>query len=162
MTTTPGPNHSRRGVEPPDTYGWHPVRRYLAWNRGLLLDPWLRYHPAMSLLRKSRAAGRLRILDVGSGNAGLAHFLQAPVVSVDVQFSKTEFTARGAKRIPVRGSAASLPFRDRSFDAVVCMDTLEHLPRFVRGAAVQEIFRVARNLVVVGAPFGPQSHEFDF
>jgi SAM-dependent methyltransferase len=50
----------------------------------------------------------------------------------------------------ILGSAEALPFRDRSFDNVLCSETLEHLAR--PGAALEELFRVASNRLVMTTP----------
>jgi hypothetical protein len=43
----------------------------------------------------------------------------------------------------VQSTASKLPFPDASFDLVVCMDVLEHIPKMEREKAVEEIMRVA-------------------
>src|SRR4051812_45053491 len=53
----------------------------------------------------------------------------------------------------VLGDGSRLPFSDRAFDAVVTSDTLEHVVPDARGAFVLELTRVARELVVLAAPF---------
>ena len=58
--------------------------------------------------------------------------------------------APNAHRTAVCGSAFQLPFRDRTFDAVVCMRFLHHLAhRDDRLAALADIRRVARHGAVV-------------
>jgi ubiquinone/menaquinone biosynthesis C-methylase UbiE len=53
----------------------------------------------------------------------------------------------------VCASVLSLPFADRSFDTVTCLEVLEHLDD--PSAAVRELARVARRAVVVSVPFEP-------
>lgn len=52
----------------------------------------------------------------------------------------------------VQADAACLPFADDSFDAVVSLDVLEHMPVNLRAAAVAEMVRVATRLVVIACP----------
>src|SRR2546427_12106739 len=104
------------------------IARYLRWSRGLLLDPWLRYAPVVAELRNSRNSPG-RILDVGSGTTGLSNFLTVPVVAVDIEFPSLELGEPSPTMGRVRASATDLPFRDMTFDTVVCMDMLEHLSR---------------------------------
>ena len=47
-----------------------------------------------------------------------------------------------------------LPFDDESFEAVVCVDVFEHLPRELRPPAFAELLRVARRLVWLAFPAG--------
>jgi hypothetical protein len=58
-------------------------------------------------------------------------------------------------------SGDQLPFRDRSFDAVVLSDVMEHVPPAQRNRVVAEALRVARKMVVVGYPCGPAAFELD-
>lgn len=137
------------------------IQSYLNWNRGLVLDPWLRYYPAIRILRRHQQGKETRVLDVGCGGGGLAHFWDRPIVGVDVQFTTSEIGSLPASLCPVRASATCLPFREGSFDVVVSMDMLEHLPSAERARGVGELFRVARSTVIVGCPFGDRSSAFD-
>lgn len=150
-------------LESPGPRSWlrRALQGYLKWNRGLLLDPWLRYRPILDLLEKYPVSRPLRILDVGSGNAGLAYFIQKPVVGVDIEFSFGSLKHFQSPISPCRASVTNLPFRTRSFDVVVSMDLIEHLSASSRCAAITELFRVARELLIVGFPFGESSRRFD-
>ena len=134
---------------------------YLSWNRRLLLDPWLRYTPAIKLVRSYFRNGWPRVLDVGCGNVGLAYFSEEEVVGVDLSFAP-DYRARYQSLLqPICASAMNLPFRDSSFGAVVSMDLIEHLPRPARQQALGEMIRTARSLVVVGFPYGAASRLYD-
>jgi len=50
-------------------------------------------------------------------------------------------------------SVADLPFGDDSFDLVLCIEVLEHLPR--PDTALDELARVSRDKVVVSVPHEP-------
>jgi len=60
----------------------------------------------------------------------------------------------------VVGSATALPFEEKSFDAVISSDTLEHLQSDARTPAIHEMMRVSRRWVIIGAPFRSPSVEF--
>jgi hypothetical protein len=90
------------------------------------------------------------ILEVGSGAEGIARYLERSVVGVDRAFAGSV----NPHLSPVCGSALSLPFTDRAFDDVLCVDTLEHIPRRERGRAVLELIRVARRRVIISGPAG--------
>ena len=168
MTKNPSRAALARVVPGPGVSEDHGVRAhlksllsgYLEWNRGLTLDPWLRYRPVLPLIRKSRRDSGL-LLDVGSGSVGLAFFLQRPVVSADVAFSSSDMGRFSSPIRPVRASATQLPFRDGAFRGVVSVDMLEHIPKQLRAQAIQELFRVSKDFVVIGFPYGDRSAAFD-
>jgi SAM-dependent methyltransferase len=62
---------------------------------------------------------------------------------------------------PVCCAGQQLPFRDRSFDAVVVSDVVEHVAPGLRKRVVNEALRVARQLVVIGYPCGPSAFDLD-
>ena len=107
-------------------------------------------HAVVGGLLGERLAGNAtesRVLDVGGRVGLLDRFLPAKVVSVNPDGS-ADVVANGCE----------LPFFDRAFDAVVTIDTLEHLPGTERLAFVEECLRVAGRYVVVAAPFGSEGH----
>lgn len=53
----------------------------------------------------------------------------------------------------VCASVLALPFADSSFDAVTCLEVLEHLDH--PAAAVRELARVARRAIILSVPFEP-------
>jgi SAM-dependent methyltransferase len=53
----------------------------------------------------------------------------------------------------VCASVLSLPFADGAFDAVTCLEVLEHLDD--PAAAVRELARVARRAIVISVPYEP-------
>jgi hypothetical protein len=61
----------------------------------------------------------------------------------------------------LRASALQLPFPDRSWDGVVCVDVLEHLSVREREVAITELVRVAKRLLIVAFPFYPNAYEAD-
>ena len=96
------------------------------------------------------AAARGSVLEVGCGNGVVAERLRQDghaVVAIDVTVGSATETARRAGCPVVLAGLPDLPFRDASFDTVVCSHTLEHIPDLWRSVA--ELRRVARRVVVV-------------
>lgn len=83
-----------------------------------------------------------RLLDLGAGNGAVELAMQAggySMVSVDAGWNE-EARLLGARRVVADASA--LPFRDGSFDALLLLETVEHLPDVV--SAARESVRVLR------------------
>ena len=93
----------------------------------------------------------MRVLDVGCGVGHLLAWLAAhvpaesrPVVchGVDLSLNSLRTARRAGVRALSVGDAAHLPYRDASFDRVVCNGAAHHLPDL--SAALREVFRVLR------------------
>jgi SAM-dependent methyltransferase len=121
------------------------------------LDHLVRVEPILALVED---LGGGTLLDAGSGSTGLSPWLGDAwsLTAVD-----TAFDDYGASR-GFSGSARAvvadvrtLPFEDRSFDAVVALDLLEHIPPEDRDRALAELSRVTRRRLVVGGPTGEEA-----
>jgi len=135
------------------------ARRYQRWNWGWRLEIALRYQPAVDALA-GRPEAR-RILDIGCGSkGGLTTYLGRPACGVDVTFD-LERVHDHPLLTPVVASGLALPLATASMDAVVCLDTVEHLTPAGRGALVAEMARVVRadGLLIVGAPCGEAARQ---
>jgi ubiquinone/menaquinone biosynthesis C-methylase UbiE len=114
-------------------------------------DPRDPFHDLYERKRRTVLAGisdspRLRVLDVGGGYGRLAAPLaeRHEVTLVDVS---REMLAEARERCPpevelVQADARELPFEDGSFDVVLALDLLPHLPDL--GEGLRELARVAR------------------
>jgi len=106
-----------------------------------------RYLPIARRVRRT-IGPRGSILDVGAGGLGITAYVRNPCVLVD----RTRPMTVGPRL--VLADARRLPFGDKSFDAVVQADVIEHIPPAYRQEVLNDIFRVARKLVVIAAPAG--------
>jgi GT2 family glycosyltransferase/glycosyltransferase involved in cell wall biosynthesis len=84
------------------------------------------------------------VLDVGGSNGLTAQELP--------NYEVTALDPEGGAGV-ISGSVLDLPFADSSFDAVVGLDLLEHLPRSSRRRALEEMSRVARQVLILAGPF---------
>jgi SAM-dependent methyltransferase len=125
-----------------DTAGWRwrvpHLRRLLCPPNRLVLDPWITRHA-------SRLTGL--VINVGSGE-DLRQFGRR-TIHVDAH----------APSVTVRADLDSgLPFRDRTFDAAICSEVLEHVPDDV--AVLREVARVMKpgGRLIVSVPFAFRYH----
>lgn len=110
------------------------------------------------ILMKSPAPDGFRLLDVGCSNLGIASmFPDLKVAGVDLETP----SATPANVKFHLGSVMALPFRDKSFPVVTCIDVLEHLPVESRPAAISEIVRVASTAILIACPHGPIARACD-
>jgi ubiquinone/menaquinone biosynthesis C-methylase UbiE len=112
------------------------------WYRGMrqivfgMLDP---------IVEKGSAQ---QVLEAGCGTGHFARELQSrygwKLTALDLGFEGLQY-ARGyeLERL-VQGDITALPFRDASFDGVVSMDVVVHLPRGREGEALTEFHRVLK------------------
>lgn len=86
------------------------------------------------------------VLDVGCGanlisDQAIAS-LGKKVIGVDFTFNFLKLAPRDTSVRLVQGDATSLPFSDGAFDAVICSETVEHVPD--DAAVINELARVLR------------------
>lgn len=111
-----------------DRYWWFVARRRLA----------------LSLLRDVSPQPRPTVLDLGCGTGVVLGELELWAEPVGVDFSPLALgfcKRRGLRRL-IAARGERLPFRSASFDAVVALDILEHIPD--DQAAFREAFRVLK------------------
>jgi SAM-dependent methyltransferase len=104
----------------------------------------------------------LRVLEVGSGSGGAAEWTDMPIVGVDTAFERTA-ERRRSNLIEQPGSAMAIPMPDASFDAVLCLDMLEHVPPGDRPRAMEELTRVLApgGRLLVTFPAGRTAEQLD-
>lgn len=111
---------------------------------------WLcRYALATPVVLDERRELSASLLDAGSGPHGFACVEPgSPFVGMDMNFP----LPAGPSMLAVRNGPGRLPFADASFDTVISLDVLEHVPPGDRTAFVAELARVSANRVVVACP----------
>jgi hypothetical protein len=130
------------------------LKRVYLWQ----LDGAVRYAPAVRLIR-TFGRPESRILEVGSGALGITLFLPRPVTGYDVSFAGPDLGF--LTRVPAASPCGPLPFADGSFDFVLSMDMLEHVPAGARGEILRELIRVTREWLMVTVPCGEVARQYD-
>jgi len=130
------------------------LNKYPNWDISIAL----RYLAIVNNIKSNFPKG-IKILDVGSGEFGLATYMgkEYEITGTDIDFGKKR---QKGFRI-VKASAENLPFRDREFDVVLSVDMMEHLPQNFRQKAVFEMIRVAKSKVYISCPRGWLSEIID-
>ena len=88
------------------------------------------------------------VLDIGCGKGFLLHDLRqavpnASVTGLDISAYALEHAIEDVRLRVVRGTAAHLPFADKSFDLVVSINTLHNLRVAELDSALREVERVS-------------------
>lgn len=97
--------------------------------------------------RKSRS-----ILDIGCGDGRITNRLIVPRRRV-IGLESSREALRHVVTERIQGSIDYLPLADKSFDLVICTETLEHLPFQVYPRSLEEMQRVAAKHIVVTVPY---------
>ncbi len=137
---------------------------YYANYGGLSVDAYVERHirgsaSEMDRMRRTVAllpADVTSVLDVGAGHGVLLEELRAArgIAGIGVEITPAKVDYARQRGIDLRlGDAARLAFAERSVDAVVSCEVLEHLPFGVYEQALAEFARVARRWVLVSVPY---------
>ncbi len=116
----------------------------------LPIDQYSRQKWAATLIEQLRGKEKLTILDVGGYKGKTHEFHPNDSVTVCDLYDVEESNY-------VKGDGRKLPFKSNEFDFVVTFDTYEHVPREGREIFVKELARVAKEGVVLAAPFDNES-----
>ncbi len=84
------------------------------------------------------------VLEVGSGRGEDTSFVKNAklIIGLDLDRKILKHYTRKTKAYGIRGDATKIPFRDGSFDAVSCIDVVEHIPQDEK--VIQKICRVLK------------------
>ncbi len=133
-----------------DDYG---LKEAIFFPKGI--DEYLRYSKILNELKqiKSNNNGYISILEVGAGGEGVARYLKysgdfekLSIVLTDIDSNALENIKLGE---PVIADGCNLPFKDNSFDIVVSVDVLEHIPKEMREKFLKELKRVCRKMILL-------------
>jgi len=94
------------------------------------------------------------ILDVGCGTGDVVRAITdaRPGISSVGCDSSPSALARAPGRV-VRAGLPELPFRDKSFDLLLCLEVLEHIAEASYAASLRELERLAGRYIIIGVPY---------
>lgn len=119
--------------------------KYRNWSADIAL----RYLPIVKAIEEDKLSKKF-VLEVGSGSLGITPYLRTKITGVDKKFDGPQTNML----VKVYASAEKLPFKNNSFDYVICVDTLEHIKPNLRKKVVNELFRVGRRKIFLAVPCG--------
>lgn len=141
-----------------DDYG---LKEVFFWPKEI--DVWVRYSKILNEIKKFNR--KIFVLDVGCGEVGVARFLKysgdierCNVVLLDIRKKHVKNVKLG---LPVVGDGCALPFKDNSFDVVVSVDSVEHIPQKNRANYLSELKRVSKNKVLLHFPAESPAEGFE-
>jgi Methyltransferase domain len=111
------------------------------------LDKQLRFQSAVDLLDD-----REMVLDVGGGRGDFFDFALCTGVVADLPPNQSLFGGSKISHPTVYFDGVSLPFKNESFDTVVCLDTLEHVAKHRRSILIKELQRVSTGRIIMTFP----------
>jgi len=96
---------------------------------------------------------KTRILEVGAGGDGITKFLKYSGVLEKFEVVLTDINKAKLKSVklgyPIIADGCNLPFRDDSFDVVLSVDVLEHIPKREREEFLRELKRVHTKIILL-------------
>lgn len=109
------------------------------------------WHKIVQSFLESNSIKNKSVLEIGCGYGSLSVYLSklgGKVTGVDISSEAIKISKKNAmlfnqKIKYLESNAINLPFKDNSFDLVVCCDTLEHIPDYNK--AIDEIIRVSKS-----------------
>jgi ubiquinone/menaquinone biosynthesis C-methylase UbiE len=125
------------------------------------IDGWMRYADVIDQIKKTKRRDLL-ILDVGAGGSGIARFLDPLTNSIFLVDIKRHLLteARNKNCLLVVADGAHLPFKDRPFNIVVSVATIEHITRSRRPMFLNELKRVCKEELILYFPAQSDDGEF--
>ncbi len=99
------------------------------------------------------------ILDVGCGRGGLINLLFS-LNKYDriIGFDWSWEALRYVQAVKIQGEITNLPFKDKSFDLVICMEVLEHLEDENLERTILEIERISKKYIIITVPNNEDLH----
>jgi ubiquinone/menaquinone biosynthesis C-methylase UbiE len=119
--------------------------------RSKYIDQFERYACVVNNIQKT--GSKVSVLEIGAGGEGLSKFSnlleQCDFFLFDVR--KEAVTGLKKKQVII-GDGCRLPFRDKSFDVIVSVDAVEHIPKSVRHSFYAELQRVCKKSLIITCP----------
>lgn len=139
-----------------DSFSWLQAIFY-SWR----INQWKRY-ACVARTIKALDEQPLTVLDVGGEKGVIKEFLSLRkyrlcVLDIDAEALKQ---IRSSRLMVITGDGSHLPFKDGSFDVVISIDSLEHVPDSKKPDYCCELKRVAKKYVIIHCPADSSNGKF--
>lgn len=106
---------------------------------------------AKDIVNKLHISESDKILEVGCGAGGLAQYLKGDYVGIDYSQGLVKKHIELFNNSVLCGEANNLPFKDRSFDKVICYSVFHYFPtQEYAQQVISEMKRVAKKAIYIG------------
>lgn len=96
---------------------------------------------------------KISVLEIGPSCVGISHFLKYASLKEKCDLTLADIDIEALSKIKSEKTVAihgdSLPFEDSTFDVVISLDTLEHIPRDKRQKFLAEIKRTTKKTILL-------------
>lgn len=131
------------------------------WYYSLPPDAFSRYFIIKSALKKIFGLKPIAILDVGGQDNSLWAMIKQDNLPYDLTVLDILPANKSSKNYHyIKGDALKMSFSDNSFDAVISTDVLEHIPDNFKEIFIHQCLRVAKDLVIIAAPFHSEESSY--
>ena len=103
------------------------------------------------------------ILDVGCGNGAFLKYLEdngSIIKKTGYERSQTAVAKKVCRSEIISGSAERLDYPDNSFDVVLALEVIEHLPYGIYESTLKELQRVATKHIIISVPYRERNRLF--
>ena len=94
------------------------------------------------------------IMEIGSGKVGITSYLKQQVIGVDITFN--DYPSLGYLKEHIY-DGSTLEYQDNSYDYVISVDMLEHVPETKRKKIIEEMLRVTKKFMILAFPCSNKS-----
>lgn len=96
------------------------------------------------------------ILDVGCGNGAFLKYLEdngPNIKKAGFERSQTAIANKVCKSEIITGSSDRIDYPDNSFDVVLALEVIEHLPFRIYESTIKELQRIASKHIIISVPY---------
>ncbi|NPV10170.1 MAG: class I SAM-dependent methyltransferase [Ignavibacteria bacterium] len=122
-------------------------------------DSYHRAYVIRKILKELEGNYRMSILDVGGGWGNLERSLKRSDIAIYDPNEQFLEIARKFSETVIKGYGENINIESNSYDIVISVHTLEHIPKSNRLNFISEMTRVSKNYIILFNPFGSHAEK---